>query len=288
MLMNRNADTLVEISASLNRLSDAIDGNKLDTAYHFARSGQYAQAQREIEGMAFSGLPQKIEVALLLGKVFAQMGYLDKAAAYWNNVLKTDPENQEAHLGLAAVARRSARPLAFRAFAFVAGCLFMVLVAVSFGMYFNNMYFNKQIDVFDSHITAAQKKQTEAFMVALKQDYASISSELSNSKEALARELGMIKEASDKRYQSFTELAQKMVTMKQTEERRYQKVTHKLSAIASASATQSLALRKKAESDSRRLYDELARLEATIQLNLKTITQAMEKQSPRNDADRKW
>jgi tetratricopeptide (TPR) repeat protein len=280
--MNRNADTLAQITAGLNRLTDAVERSRLNTACHFARSGQYAQAQREIEGMAFSNVPNKIEASLLMGKIFAQMGYLDRAAAYWNHVLKSDPNNQEAHRGLAALARQSAKPLPFRALAFVAGCLFIVLLAAGFGIYIHHQLDGVHSDIAameSSHrrIAATRGKQIEDLMATLKQNYASLSSESSKSKEALASKLDRIMTAFDKRQQSLTKLAEEMASFEKAETRRYNRAANKLASLAAVSAARSLALRRKAESDSRKLYEELSRIQATIQLNRQAIERAMEK-----------
>ena len=320
--MTRNAVTSEEIAANLNRLSDSIEQDKLNTAYHLARSGQYSQAQREIENLRFSDISKRIETALLLGKIFAQQGLLDKAADCWNFVLKTEPKNQEAHLGLAAIARQSADPMPLRLFKFVAGCLFVFLVALVF-----SVYIKKQLVELDFHIaaiesnhisiaakqqreieerfrefgsqianiestylslTAKQQKLIEDHIGSLKQDYAGVSAKLSEIDDALTLKLDLINETTDKHFRSLqTEVAENLTNLKKMEADRNKEMTSRKSTLTSDVVNNSLAMSKKADLAFRQLKDDLLKIEANTNLNIKAIDHAWQKQRMNSDANRK-
>ena len=136
--MSDITNQLNEIATGLSSLKRSIELKKLRNARLLARSGKYSLAYREIESHTFKKPQQKLEASLLLAKIFAQQGIFDNASAYWKNVLRSYPENQEALLGLAAISRQKASPPLYRALKFIGVCFLFIFTVVGLSAYLNN------------------------------------------------------------------------------------------------------------------------------------------------------
>jgi tetratricopeptide (TPR) repeat protein len=77
-------------------------------AFSLMISGRYAEAEPEAE-LVLSRAPDMEMGQLALGRSLAEIGDVKRGGALLNEVLKADPENLEAHLGLASIYSRTGR-----------------------------------------------------------------------------------------------------------------------------------------------------------------------------------
>lgn len=77
-------------------------------AYSLMIAGRYAEAQPDAE-RALAAAPDMEMAQIALGRSLAEAGDTQRAAELLNQVLQRDPDNLEAHMGLAAIYSRSGR-----------------------------------------------------------------------------------------------------------------------------------------------------------------------------------
>lgn len=77
-------------------------------AYSLMFAGRFAEARPEAE-LAMAGAPDMEMAQIALGRSLAETGDPDRAAEVLNQVLKRDPDDLEAHMGLAVMYARTGR-----------------------------------------------------------------------------------------------------------------------------------------------------------------------------------
>jgi Flp pilus assembly protein TadD len=77
-------------------------------AYSLMFAGRFAEARAEAE-LALAGAPDMEMAQIALGRSLAETGDPDRATEVLNQVLKRDPDNLEAHMGLAVMYARTGR-----------------------------------------------------------------------------------------------------------------------------------------------------------------------------------
>jgi Flp pilus assembly protein TadD len=71
-------------------------------------AGRFAESRPEAE-LALAGAPDMEMAQIALGRALAETGDPDRAAEVLNQVLKRDPNDLEAHMGLAVMYARTGR-----------------------------------------------------------------------------------------------------------------------------------------------------------------------------------
>lgn len=297
--MAKNAETLIMISDLLNQLSDLFDQDKLYSSRRLARSGQYFQAQIELKNLALSDNNRSIEASLMMGKIYAQQGLFDRATKCWMFVLEREPDNQEAIKGLAAISRQAAKPLKFRVLQFLAGCLFIVCVALVIGVYIGN-----QLHEFDSHIATIENShrimldsQQQLIEKRFNEFGSHVSGIESSYRSVSAKQEQLMKAQIGKLKQDYTGVTANLVkiddaitilvgetaALKQAAMIRSKETTAKLSKIESDIIDNALVMGKKNELALIRLFEEISKIDANTKFNNAAIHKALEKQRAQRD-----